>query len=663
MKTMKYYLWLLMATFVFAACEDDNDDLNAEHGLTAVAGSDQEVNIGETVTLSAAASIDLHGEGFSVQWSFVSTPSGSSVSISNAGNSSASFVPDVQGDYLVELTISNEMGEDSDGLMVTALDAGTKEISGNYSDDLHLTKRVDDPETPDYVVTNTLSMTARLTIDPGVRIHVASDNLIRIRQDGIIEANGTASEPIIITGTTQLPGFWRGLLVESNNLENELNHVHISASGSNNIATGQSRTALHVSSARVKLNSCHFINNDGYGLTVSSADSRIPMQNNYFDNNSLGAAFITAGQIRDVDTETDFGNDDIRISGTTLNTNAEHTWRAALNGNYRFTSNLSIFDEIVIEEGAVFTADNDVFLRFYSDAVVRMQGTENNPIVFKGTIEQPGSWRGIVIESSDLNNRIEHVHFSHAGHSNLMVGYDRAALGFSSGARAGLSNVHFSEIQGYGIFMRYEATRVTFENLSFGSGISVAAAYMRPVHLYELDTQSNWGGYHIEVNGGSVPDTEDVVWPKLNDGMYLFTGTTTIYGKLTLQPGSILEFDNDALFRVRTNGVFVANGTPSDHIILRNKTGSAAHWKGIAIETSSLENSMEYVEVSHGGNSSLITGIGATNIGVGNNARLKLHNSIIRNSLGFGIIVRGSATLDESNNTFSGNVLGDIDYL
>ena len=65
MNKLKYYLFLSFALFYFTSCEDEDT-----HGLTAVATAEQEVSVGEMVALSAAASIDLNGDGFSSQWSF-----------------------------------------------------------------------------------------------------------------------------------------------------------------------------------------------------------------------------------------------------------------------------------------------------------------------------------------------------------------------------------------------------------------------------------------------------------------------------------------------------------------------------------------------------------------------------------------------------------------
>ena len=659
MKRVSIFIFpiIFIFTITFTSCEDES----ALHGLTAVAGVDREVAVGQSVELNSGASIDVTGEGFNTNWSFVSRPDGSSASINNANSDIATFVPDMTGDYLVRLTISNNLGESSDEVTLTAISTGTQEIGGNYSEELHLIKLTEDPDIPDYIVTSNVSMTARLKIDPGVTIHVTSDALIRIRGNGFIEANGTAAEPILITGTSNMAGFWRGIWSESSDFDNVLNHVHISGAGSNNMATGAPRAGLHVSGNQLNINHCTFSNINGYGISVTSTDVRIPLQNCSFSENDQGAMHITAAQMRFIDSETDFNNHEIAITGTTLNDDINHVWPAAKNGNYVFTSTISVFDNVTIEAGAVLLFDNDVHLRFRGiSGKYQALGTEDNPIIFKGSVEQPGSWRGTTIESSNLENRFEHLHYYHAGHTNLLTGFGKAAVGFSSGARGTFSNIHFDEIDGYGVYIRHANTSITFEELSFGQNLSHGAIRMLAEQIADLDTQSNFANNHVVVNGGQISDEEDVEWPALLNGSYLFTNTTTVWGKVSIQPGAILEFDNDVTMRVRTNGVLVANGTASDNIIFTRKSGSMDHWKGLAIETSSLENSMDYVEISYAGNSNLITGVGQTNLALGNNARLTLTNSTISNSLGYGIWLRPGAELTLSNNMFTNNAEGDV---
>jgi len=166
----------------------------------------------------------------------------------------------------------------------------------------------------------------------------------------------------------------------------------------------------------------------------------------------------------------------------------------------------------------------------------------------------------------------------------------------------------------------------------------------------------------VVVDGGTLNTGVNHTWMNLQNGKYLFTSNADIYDRITIQPGTLLEFTNDVLFRLRAGSVIIAEGTASDRIVFTRRDGTGAHWRGIYYQSTSVESIMDYVEVSYAGNSNAGTGLGQTNIGLDNNSRLTITNSIISNSLGWGIDVRNNGNLTESNNTFFNNPFGDINY-
>ena len=89
---------------------------------TASAGLDDTIVLGETVQLDGSASADPDKDRLSFSWTFIQTPSDSlfsSSSILNSSLPSASFVPDVVGTYIVQLTVSDEMFSDADIAAIT----------------------------------------------------------------------------------------------------------------------------------------------------------------------------------------------------------------------------------------------------------------------------------------------------------------------------------------------------------------------------------------------------------------------------------------------------------------------------------------------------------------------------------------------------------------
>lgn len=74
---------------------------------TADAGPDQDVTVGDLVTLDGRASFDPDGNLITYHWAIGSAPAGSNAAMGNPDSVMPTFVPDLPGDYFARLTVND----------------------------------------------------------------------------------------------------------------------------------------------------------------------------------------------------------------------------------------------------------------------------------------------------------------------------------------------------------------------------------------------------------------------------------------------------------------------------------------------------------------------------------------------------------------------------
>lgn len=115
--------WTLLVLLAFGCTSKDSEDDTSTaidcSALTANAGPDQAIGVGDTVTLDGSGSVVCLTDGRTYTWSFESTPTDSAIDESalsdnkSATATSVEFTPDIAGDYVLALVVSD--GEENSG--------------------------------------------------------------------------------------------------------------------------------------------------------------------------------------------------------------------------------------------------------------------------------------------------------------------------------------------------------------------------------------------------------------------------------------------------------------------------------------------------------------------------------------------------------------------
>lgn len=106
----------LMMLFLAACGSSSSDDGGSAQRPLAIASADAEqVNAGEqTVELDGRDSSSPNGDITGWEWRFINHPEGSETEIETADQPQASFTPDLPGEYVVLLTVSDAEGDSED---------------------------------------------------------------------------------------------------------------------------------------------------------------------------------------------------------------------------------------------------------------------------------------------------------------------------------------------------------------------------------------------------------------------------------------------------------------------------------------------------------------------------------------------------------------------
>jgi len=132
-----------------------------------------------------------------------------------------------------------------------------------------------------------------LTIEPGATLEFESGSGLQLDEEGGLSADGTETEPILFTSTTEQPGWWEGIyLEESSNANNQLNWVTVEygggeeylRSGSGNVIIGRDNR----NSSEIDITNSVIRNSESYGIWInenSTANDDV-CDVNTFENNS-----------------------------------------------------------------------------------------------------------------------------------------------------------------------------------------------------------------------------------------------------------------------------------------------------------------------------------------------------------------------------------------
>lgn len=271
-------------------------------------------------------------------------------------------------------------------------------------------------------------------------------------------------------------------------------------------------------------------------------------------------------------------------------------------GKHLITGNIYIrHGSLTIAPGADICFDKEASIYVGTEetahqggALFSAVGTSAKPITFRPSsgLEQPGEWGNIFFtDTASDSSVLEHCKLLYGGSGNSFLdpNFEEAQdLGLISLDQCTISILN-SEVTGaynWGILVREGAF---FDRFS-GNSIDRSSNYPLAIDVNSVHT----------IGTGNIFDTssqvyvmnqyfkvEDATWQALNVPYFfpisLIAGATTDISSLTILPGAVLSFSEQAKFQTGTTSTIRAIGTPDNPIVFTGAVQRAGSWKGLLI--------------------------------------------------------------------------------
>ncbi len=283
----------------------------------------------------------------------------------------------------------------------------------------------------------TVQSGAKLTIQPGVVVQFQAGGTLYVQ--GGLDATGSITQTIIMTGLNSAKGYWGGVYVSSNTAtpaNANFQYVNLNGGGIH----GTYGAEIYVEKGSITVSHSAIRNSAGNGVLVMFNGQA------YIDTTDFAGNGQNAIQLNQPTT-------DLLNHGLTAENNGENAIRvvggAIERGQKRWVNpgipylvdgaiSNQFGDQLRIDQGSnlIFTPTGSVYIGGILTAI----GSPSQPITFTGQTKLPGFWRGLVVYggTTDAVAQLDYVTIEYAGNDiqggNIEVGNGRV-------------NIHHSKIR------------------------------------------------------------------------------------------------------------------------------------------------------------------------------------------------------------------------
>jgi hypothetical protein len=472
---------LIIITVLLSSCEKNDNPKPVL--LSANAGQDQTVNVGQTVNLDGSNSKDSNNKPLTYQWNIIRKPANSNASLSSATVAKPVLSTDLEGDYEMELTVSSENGTQKDNVIITV--KFVQVVLSHINSKTILEDLTPNPNVADYLVNEDIGINAELIVKPGVIIAFAQDALMSVNEAGILISKGESNRKIQFTGKVNEKGYWRGIIFYSNNTANELTNTEILNAGSKDVISQVKAGITVAEDARITIKNSLISGSKGYGMYFSPGAILKEFATNTISNNEEAPLLMEADLVAKLDAASSFSSGNkrnaIEIFSSFLTSANEVVWQAFNDKTpYRFLGTITVNAGWKLNPGVTIEVAPENYFEI-GDGYINAIGTADKRITITGVDRTSNSWKGIVIYSRNNFNVIENADISYAGNDFLFSGA-KTSIAVTSAGSLSIRNSRISNSGGTGIHINGDDVMINADVETANTFVSNASVNVLYVH-------------------------------------------------------------------------------------------------------------------------------------------------------------------------------------
>lgn len=462
---------LLASLLLFNACE--KDDPQSDNNQPVLNVGEDIVGMTDVIYPINVTVTDPDGDELTLSWTLIESPVGSAPKVAEISSTSASFTTNIAGLYKVEVTANDGQGKSATGT-ITLYIGGM--LPSRIDNNTTYPDLFENEDYPDYYAAALVTITAGLTLEPGVVIENAAD--VRLWFSGnnaFLDARGTAAKNIIFRGMDKVKGSWKAIHLASNNVNNKLDFVQILHAGSSEISNKKSALILQSNTnTQASVTNTRISQSSGYGLYIDGDNGNLTaFANNNFSENEAAPIRFGAENMYMLDKNSVYQNNGIQAIEIAGGTNAvfNNPGTVPYAGlPYHIYSSLELRTEVSFESAVTCLFDKGKRLWVTSEGAI-IANAVTDPISFEGMVDAQGAWFGIEIASPSPLNLMNGVIIRNGGDIGGR-GANIYLFGASPGSHLTITNSDISDSETWGIWATSGSVVLNESNNTFSNNAS-----------------------------------------------------------------------------------------------------------------------------------------------------------------------------------------------